>query len=231
PKLGANEFKGLPRLAKLNDTEKRLVFYHDQLVAVVDLREARKIVRCELVETYEKSEAEQVLRNLSRSHLRIRTISFKEMMLLMDKCDSLDTHFNESAIMSHGSEEKSSRGNTWRIGIVPGTKWCGTGDIAENYHDLGWATNIDRCCRAHDLCPVKIRSFKSRYNLSNLSFYSRSHCACDETFYRCLKKTNDSSAGFIGNIYFNIAQPNCIEEDAAANDNNIKKFVPLKRAF
>lgn len=28
--------------------------------------------------------------------------------------------------------------------VVTGTKWCGTGDIAENYHDLGQEIEIDR---------------------------------------------------------------------------------------
>lgn len=28
--------------------------------------------------------------------------------------------------------------------LVSGTKWCGTGDIADNYHDLGRDAKIDR---------------------------------------------------------------------------------------
>lgn len=56
---------------------------------------------------------------------------------------------------------------------LAGTKWCGTGDIAANYFDLGTEKEIDRCCRTHDLCPVKVRAFQSRYGLNNMSFYSK----------------------------------------------------------
>lgn len=54
-----------------------------------------------------------------------------------------------------------------------GTKWCGTGDIATTYHDLGSDKDSDKCCRTHDLCPVKIRAFKQRYNLTNNSLYTK----------------------------------------------------------
>lgn len=31
--------------------------------------------------------------------------------------------------------------------ILPGTKWCGAGDIAEHYNDLGYYADVDKCCR------------------------------------------------------------------------------------
>lgn len=54
-----------------------------------------------------------------------------------------------------------------------GTKWCGTGDIADTYGDLGDETTMDRCCRAHDLCPVKIRAYQNKYELINESLYTK----------------------------------------------------------
>lgn len=54
-----------------------------------------------------------------------------------------------------------------------GTKWCGTGDIASTYNDLGTETIMDRCCRTHDLCPVKIRAYQRRYKLHNNSLYTK----------------------------------------------------------
>lgn len=36
-------------------------------------------------------------------------------------------------------------------GVVPGTKWCGLGDLAKNFHDLGTEESMDRCCRSHGL--------------------------------------------------------------------------------
>ncbi|KAJ8676552.1 hypothetical protein QAD02_012339 [Eretmocerus hayati] len=228
----ANLFKGLPQLPVLNESagETRSVYYHDQIVAVVDLAQPRRLLHCELVEVYEPSEAEEILKNLSTILTPHRT-SFKDMIKLMEKCDKLDEHPGRPKPISYSNSEKSNTGNPLLAGIVPGTKWCGTGDIARSYHDLGSRSKVDRCCRAHDLCPVKIRAYKSRYNLVNNSFFSKSHCTCDETFFQCLKSINHVSATIMGNIYFNIAQPPCIEDGSSPPQNDVKKFVPVKRQF
>ncbi|KAE8742304.1 hypothetical protein FOCC_FOCC012183 [Frankliniella occidentalis] len=97
-------------------------------------------------------------------------------------------------------------------GILPGTKWCGTGDIAANYFDLGSEKDIDRCCRTHDLCPVKVRAFQSRYGLSNMSFYTKSHCICDDMLLTCLKASKRPTANIMGNIYFNLLRVPCVED-------------------
>lgn len=55
----------------------------------------------------------------------------------------------------------------------PGTKWCGSGDAAEDFHDLGNEYEMDMCCRTHDHCPKKIRAYKERYNVTNNSLYSK----------------------------------------------------------
>ena len=34
-----------------------------------------------------------------------------------------------------------------RIFIFPGTKWCGRGDVAEHWDDLGYHSDVDKCCR------------------------------------------------------------------------------------
>ncbi len=48
-----------------------------------------------------------------------------------------------------------------RILIMPGTKWCGQGDVAEHYHDLGYHREVDKCCRSvrdmrHPVCTAHI---------------------------------------------------------------------------
>lgn len=54
------------------------------------------------------------------------------------------------------------------IGItVPGTNWCGPGNIANNYDDLGSEVELDTCCRAHDNCQEKILPQEEGYGLSN----------------------------------------------------------------
>lgn len=67
-------------------------------------------------------------------------------------------------------------------GILPGTLWCGMGDQASSYHQLGPRRKLDGCCRAHDHCPVKLRPMMSRYGVTNYGFQTKSvpsgFCCC-----------------------------------------------------
>lgn len=59
------------------------------------------------------------------------------------------------------------------VNSLPGTKWCGLGDIANEYSDLGTERTLDKCCRAHDHCPTKLKALRSGYGLVNWSFYTK----------------------------------------------------------
>ncbi|KAL1132564.1 hypothetical protein AAG570_010516 [Ranatra chinensis] len=133
------------------------------------------------------------------------------MMDLMERCDQLSAPSNFKSNESGRSEEGRGSGSIFN-GVLPGTKWCGAGDVAETYFDLGEEEIIDRCCRIHDLCPAKVRAYTTRYNLTNNSIYTKSHCQCDNIFHTCLKSTNHSTADVMGNIYFNILRVPCVEE-------------------
>lgn len=112
-------------------------------------------------------------------------------------------------------------------GMVPGTKWCGLGDSASNYFDLGSKGIVDSCCRAHDLCPIRLRPFRRGYGLGyNLSIYTKSYCTCDDSFYHCLKSTNSTMADMIGNFYFNFMKFGCLEPI-----NNSVDFSLSKKSF
>ncbi|CAG2100334.1 unnamed protein product [Medioppia subpectinata] len=56
----------------------------------------------------------------------------------------------------------------------PKTKWCGPGNTATGYDDLGQLRDLDSCCREHDLCP---------HSLSP----DISHCECDNRLRLCLQ--------------------------------------------
>ncbi|XP_073955948.1 uncharacterized protein isoform X2 [Choristoneura fumiferana] len=210
-----------------NDTL-RMIYHYDQTVAVVELGPGKLLLNCELIETLDEEDTERLLRQLGRIN-RPLAITFPQMIKLMSQCHQVE-----------GVEsEEAPRGEAWREGgaararldaggahagllggsplsllqgIIPGTKWCGTGDIAADYHDLGADRRLDRCCRSHDLCPTKVRAFSRRYNLTNNSLYSKSHCTCDDMLFDCLKSTNTSAAQVMGHIYFNIVQVPCLED-------------------
>ncbi|KAJ9598184.1 hypothetical protein L9F63_011133, partial [Diploptera punctata] len=74
--------------------------------------------------------------------------------------------------------ERKKRGLS-EMFIVPDTKWCGHRQLAKGYLDLGGLSDLDRCCRRHDLCPRSIPGFTTKYHMFNLRPFSVSHCHCD----------------------------------------------------
>ncbi|XP_004929036.2 phospholipase A2 isoform X2 [Bombyx mori] len=97
--------------------------------------------------------------------------------------------------------------------IFPGTKWCGKGDIAKNYEDLGSARETDMCCREHDHCTDLILAGETKHGLTNDAFYTRLNCKCDEAFRLCLNKANTKTSRRIGKIYFNALGTKCYRRD------------------
>ncbi|KAL3309538.1 hypothetical protein Ciccas_011916 [Cichlidogyrus casuarinus] len=82
---------------------------------------------------------------------------------------------------------------SWKT-VLPGTLWCGKGNRATNYEQLGYYSNLDKCCRAHDNCPHVIRSGASLDSFTNKSPYTISYCDCDLDFAQCLQ---DIQTGYV----------------------------------
>ncbi len=78
------------------------------------------------------------------------------------------------------------RGKVWgkrnkrSMFIYPGTNWCGNGNMATSYYDLGENIETDKCCRNHDHCTVTIEGFTNKFNYFNYRFHTLSHCECDD---------------------------------------------------
>ncbi|RZB40304.1 Phospholip A2 2 domain containing protein, partial [Asbolus verrucosus] len=104
-----------------------------------------------------------------------------------------------------------------------GTKWCGDGDKASSYDDLGIFNITDRCCREHDSCPDFIAAGKVGHGLTNSGLFTRSHCECDAKFYDCLKKANNVLSSGIGYTYFNILGPQCFKEEYPIVNCTVRK--------
>uniref|UniRef100_A0A182IW87 Phospholipase A2 n=2 Tax=Anopheles atroparvus TaxID=41427 RepID=A0A182IW87_ANOAO len=96
--------------------------------------------------------------------------------------------------------------------IYPGTKWCGPGNIASNFSDVGRYEAEDQCCREHDLCPNILLPGECRRGLCNRGAFTRSHCDCDARFRRCLQSLNTETANTLGAIFFNVVQVTCFGE-------------------
>ncbi|XP_007248673.3 uncharacterized protein proca1 [Astyanax mexicanus] len=115
----------------------------------------------------------------------------------------------ESQVPGAGGAQKlrrSKRGFTY-----PGTLWCGAGNIAENYDQLGEFAETDKCCRTHDHCPHVIHAFSSNYGYTNFKWHSLSHCDCDNALKKCLRVVNDTSSRVVGQAFFNVIEVPCFE--------------------
>nr|XP_022343356.1 uncharacterized protein LOC111136645 isoform X2 [Crassostrea virginica] len=95
------------------------------------------------------------------------------------------------------------------IGIFPGTKWCGLGNEADTYADLGKFKETDACCRAHDQCPYFIDHFETKYNYHNPYPWTLSHCDCDNKLYSCLKSVNTTASNEVGKLFFGVLSVDC----------------------
>lgn len=103
---------------------------------------------------------------------------------------------------------------------LPGTKWCGPGNIAENPEDLGIFKQTDSCCRAHDNCDDWIQANETKYNLTNPRTLTSVLCSCDIRFRKCLKKVISLPervfAWAVGWGYFNYFHQQCFNKSHPA---------------
>ncbi|KAM9734552.1 group 3 secretory phospholipase A2 isoform 1-T1 [Menidia menidia] len=115
----------------------------------------------------------------------------------------VDAHLEEQG------SEVSARRRVRRGFIVPGTLWCGSGNKAPSYADLGVFSDTDGCCREHDQCQNTILSFHSGFGVFNSNIFTMSHCDCDHRFRSCLRAANDSIADVVGYTFFNLLKMHC----------------------
>ncbi|XP_017092609.2 phospholipase A2 [Drosophila bipectinata] len=86
---------------------------------------------------------------------------------------------------------------------VPGTKWCGPGNTASNFEDLGRERETDKCCRAHDHCDEIIESHNALHGLpTNTDWFPILKCTCEQEFINCLQAVNTMTSNTLGRIYY-----------------------------
>ncbi|XP_069017424.1 uncharacterized protein proca1 [Embiotoca jacksoni] len=116
------------------------------------------------------------------------------------KDDSGDSALQEKVL------KRSKRGFTY-----PGTLWCGAGNTADRYDQLGEFAATDSCCRIHDHCPHVIHAFSSNYGYTNFKWHPICHCDCDNTLKACLRQVNDTSSRVVGQAFFNVIGVPCFD--------------------
>lgn len=151
-------------------------------------------------------------------------VDHSQMQLLLAKCEYLNERVDliKNLINDKPRETNELDGNffsniikmvPWRrFEIVPGTKWCGPGNIAKDYLDLGSKKDTDICCREHDHCGDSLTNGTIKYGLENNTPYTISACDCDEKFRQCLLKGNSVTSDIVGNLYFNALGMKCFKK-------------------
>ncbi|XP_062873172.1 uncharacterized protein proca1 [Trichomycterus rosablanca] len=126
----------------------------------------------------------------------------------------LDGEFSKAELSDLDADESirsaTVRRSKWGF-TYPGTLWCGAGNIADNYNQLGEFAETDKCCRTHDHCPHVIHAFSSNYGFTNFKWHSISHCDCDNTLKQCLRAVNDTASRVVGQAFFNVIEVSCFE--------------------
>ncbi|XP_067114829.1 group 3 secretory phospholipase A2-like [Osmerus mordax] len=129
---------------------------------------------------------------------------------------SADGHYIVGASVQklHGDSDRSGGKTHRRLKrgfIVPGTLWCGAGNKALSYKDLGVFSDTDSCCREHDQCQDTILSFQYNYGVFNKNIFTMSHCNCDNKFRECLLAAQDRISNVVGYTFFNLLKMKCFD--------------------
>ncbi|XP_041666167.1 group 3 secretory phospholipase A2 [Cheilinus undulatus] len=138
------------------------------------------------------------------------------MCVSVDSTDAAG-HAGKRSVRSVGGSSSAERSEVEihlrvkRGFIVPGTLWCGSGNKAPSYADLGVFSDTDSCCREHDQCKDTILSFHSKFGVFNSNIFTMSHCDCDNKFRRCLLEANDSISDVVGYTFFNLLKMHCFQ--------------------
>ncbi|XP_053313045.1 protein PROCA1 [Spea bombifrons] len=129
------------------------------------------------------------------AEVRLACQIFQSVFSPWDKANTIERHLH-----------RAKRGFTY-----PGTLWCGSGNIAESFDDLGEHKETDTCCRTHDQCEHVIHPFSYNYGYRNMRWHTISHCQCDAKFKECLRKVNNTASRVVGQAFFNVIQVPCFE--------------------
>ena len=186
------------------DTLTTLLYHSEKLLAVLEVDQHGQLLSCNLDYMENVIAKQPILSSWTAAGLDVKRLKFVDMVDLIFRCK--DVPSGHGLVMSRRKKESLLKLPQLNVGILPNTKWCGFGAAAANYSDLGTEEELDRCCRAHDYCPV----YSTRLSQDNPTLYTQVHCLCDQKFYQCLKNVGTSLADTVGQIFFNIVRMKCL---------------------
>lgn len=108
--------------------------------------------------------------------------------------------------------------------------WCGNGNKAATYDQLGSYADVDTCCRDHDNCDKNVEAFSKNFGYRNFRPFTISDCKCDTKFFNCLKAANEhtTAAKIVGKLYFNVLRMPCLKFDASGKQATKGKSKSFK---
>ncbi|XP_069993883.1 phospholipase A2 [Penaeus vannamei] len=143
---------------------------------------------------------DEIMRELAASESPVAVVEAAELTALISAC---------YARAAHDKRDRPPPADNFPHIIYPGTKWCGTGNVAEGLDDLGTLKEVDACCRDHDLCPDDLEPGQTRHNITNESPFTMSHCDCNDNFRKCLHDVGSGEANEVGSAYFSTGLFQC----------------------
>ncbi|XP_037793602.1 phospholipase A2-like [Penaeus monodon] len=143
---------------------------------------------------------DEIMRELAASESPVAVVEAAELTALISAC---------YASASQDKRDRPPPADNFPHIIYPGTKWCGTGNVAEGLDDLGTLKEVDACCRDHDLCPDDLEPGQRRHNITNESPFTMSHCDCNDNFRKCLHDVGSGEANEVGSAYFSTGLFQC----------------------
>lgn len=171
------------------------------LAEVFEDTNTSEAVGCNLIGS--KELIERILRVIDPQ--RVKNMSKEEMDEFIDKC-------NDKEPTEEGSSLLDILGDAFHsLVIFPGTKWCGPGDVAKNYDDLGSASRTDSCCREHDHSGDNIPAFETKHNITNYLPYTMTECVYDRKFFNCLQNVSSFPSVTVGTLFFDVLNTKCFE--------------------
>ncbi|CAN8013417.1 unnamed protein product, partial [Ixodes persulcatus] len=200
--LKGRSLRGKKSIARKDSPAKEAL---DSLMLQAGLVNLTKVSVAELAEELVKMNLIDTVLNVIPEDM-LTKVTKDEMQYFLDLCDNRDQNVPQGPIKSIfdfiGTTLKS-------LLIFPGTKWCGAGDVAKNYDDLGRESVTDMCCRDHDHATDSLAPFETEHGVTNVMLYTMTNCQDDCKFYNCLLEVNSLAGNAMGTIFFDTLRTNC----------------------